>query len=132
MHIFLKSMWQDRFFLYLTWPILRRKKFPAYLDTDRKTSNALQLEEKHFTALVIFQNSFLLGLTEYFWPLIFILYRMTMVNIQCIDTTLKFIIWVVATLSCQNASCCGCQLIYNILSLDIWSQWSNLILYNII
>jgi hypothetical protein len=47
---------------------------------DHKTSYALQLAEKHFTALVIFQNSFLLGLKVYFWSLIFISYQLKVVN----------------------------------------------------
>jgi hypothetical protein len=45
---------------------------------------------------------------------------------HCRDTTLKFIIWVVALLLCQNAPCCGCLLLYKIPSLDIWSQWGHL------
>jgi hypothetical protein len=51
---------------------------------DRKTSFALQLAEKHFTALVILQKSVLLGLKIYFWPLIFISYQLTVVNGQVI------------------------------------------------
>jgi hypothetical protein len=45
------------------------------------------------------------------------------VDITNLDTTLKFIIWAVALVSCQSAPCRGCQLIYNINSLDIRSQW---------
>jgi hypothetical protein len=46
---------------------------------DRKTLYALQLAEKHLTAIVIFQTSFLLGLKVNFWPLIFISYQLTVV-----------------------------------------------------
>jgi hypothetical protein len=48
---------------------------------DCKTSYALQLAEKHFTALVIFQKSVLLGLKVYFWPLILISYQLTVVTV---------------------------------------------------
>jgi hypothetical protein len=67
-------------------PILRKKiSSPTVFrpwSADRKTSYALQLAEKHFTALVIFQNSFLSGLKFYFWLLIFISYQLTVVNVQ--------------------------------------------------
>jgi hypothetical protein len=45
-----------------------KKKFSRLFrpqSADRKTSYALQLAEKYFTALVIFQNSVLLGLKVY-------------------------------------------------------------------
>jgi hypothetical protein len=63
-NIFLKSTQQDGFLVpYMT--RFEEKKI-SHLFTrqsaDRKTSYALQLAEKHFTALVIFQNSFLSGL----------------------------------------------------------------------
>jgi hypothetical protein len=43
-------------------------------------------------------------------------------TIHCMDTTLKLIIQV-ALLLYQNAPCSGCQLMYKIHSLYIWSQW---------